>query len=188
MEHNRVDRESAMGPKHDNEEHGIATAFCEDCAEFYCDTCVALHKRFGATRGHQLKPATDIDRTTALAINAQKRNLKCGEHSDTKLEFYCDECHIPICNACCTLTHKGHQHRGMAAVGKEYQKKLEEFIQAAEGQVKKVQGWLKTLKESPQSIQQDTNKARQEVKQAAKEIRDLCNQERAVSAARDTGH
>ena len=59
--------------KHDNKEHGKATAFRADCAEFCCETCVAFHKKFGATRGHQLKPAADVDRITALAVNAQKR-------------------------------------------------------------------------------------------------------------------
>ena len=57
--------------------------------------------------------------------------------------------------------------------GKEYKKKLEEFIQAAEVHVNKVRRQLEKLKASPRSIQQDTDKARHEVKQAAKEIRDL---------------
>ena len=159
--------------KHDNKAHGVATAFCADCAEFYCETCIDLHKMFGVTRGHKLRPTAEVDPSTALATKARKRTLKCGEHSDTILDFYCDTCHIPVCAKCCLLTHKQHQYRDMTAVGKEYKKKLEDFIQGAEVHVSKVRGQLKKLKASSHSIQQDTDKARHEVKQAANEMRDL---------------
>ena len=104
---------------------------------------------------------------------AEKRNLKCGEHPDAKLDFYCDTCHIPVCAKCCLLKHKRHQYRDMTAVGEECRRKLEEFIQAAEVHVNKVRGEFKKLKASPHTIQRDINKARQDVKQAANEIRDL---------------
>ena len=168
-----MDRGSVTVPSTTTTNMAWQQHFCADCAEFYCEACVALHRTFPVTRDHEFRPAVDVDRGTALATKVQKRNLKCGEHPDTELDFYCDTCHVPVCTKCCLQTHKQHQHRDMTAVGKEYQTKLEKVIQAAEVHVNKVRGQLRKLKASSHSIQQDTNKARQEVKEAANEIRDL---------------
>ena len=169
----RTEHRECDNAKHDNKAHGTVTVFCPDCAEFYCETCATYHKTFVATRDHVLRPAADVEGSTALAVKAQERNLKCGEHPDKLLNFYCDTCNVLICTTCFLLTHKQHKCRDLKVVGEEYQKKLEELIYVAEVHVSTVRRQLEELKAYPHSIQRDTNKARQEVKQAANEIRDL---------------
>ena len=159
--------------KKDTKAHGGATTFCADCEEFYCETCASYHRMLGVSCHHQLSPASEADTSTVLAAKLRKRILKCGEHPDVKLDFYCDTCRIPVCSKCCLLKHKQHQYRDLTAVGKAYQKKLEEHIQAAEGHLIKVHGQLKGLKASALSIQRDTDEARLQVKQAANNMRDL---------------
>ena len=123
------------------------------------------------TSGARHNGQTECDNTKH--DKAEKRNLKCGEHPDANLDFYCDTCHVPVCAKCCLLKHKQHQYRDMTEVGEEYQRKLEEFIQAAEVHANKVRGQVKELEASQHTIQRDINKARQEVKKAANEMRDL---------------
>ena len=159
--------------KYDDDIHEMAVTFCADCAEFYCETCKAFHKKSGVTREHELTPVADVDLGIALAIRAQKGNPKCGEHPNTRVDFYCDTCDNPVCAKCCLLKHKQHECRKVTAVGEEYQKKLEQYIQVTNVHIRNLEVRLKELKTSPHAIQQDTNKVRQEVHQVVKEIRDL---------------
>ena len=173
-----TDQRQCDNAKGSKSPHGKVTVFCMDCAEFYCESCESNHRMFRATKGHQMKPADEIDTTTVLAVKQQTRIPRCEQHPTQHINLYCDTCHIPVCTTCCVLTHKQHDYRELVTAAQEFRDRLTSLDKAAAGHREKLNKHLKQLHTSEQDIQKDVNKAHQEVDQAADQMVALVNKRR----------
>ena len=78
------------------------------CRNFLCTACFDAHQRLKATRGHQ---NVLIDKLQAQDVEEFiNRPVMCSQqyHENPPLEFYCEECKVPICHKCCVVSHNRH--------------------------------------------------------------------------------
>ena len=156
-----------------NTSHGDATAFCQECAEFYCNTCSDYHKAFGVSREHHMRPAAEVDMSVMHQSQMLHRMQHCAQHPRQELDIYCDTCLVPVCTKCCLLAHKQHVYRELSTVGEDCQKQLSDMVQAATEHMTKLQEQHGKLETSQNNIQRDITKARKELHLKADEIRDM---------------
>ena len=85
-----------------------ATCYCFVCQNFLCKDCFEAHQRLKATRGHRNVLIDKLQtRDVEELIN---RPVMCSQqyHENQPLEFYCEECKVPICHKCSVVSHNRH--------------------------------------------------------------------------------
>ena len=85
-----------------------ATCYCFVCQSFLCKDCFEAHQRLKATRGHR---NVLIDNLQAYDVEELiNRPVMCSQqyHENQPLEFYCEECKVPICHKCSVVSHNRH--------------------------------------------------------------------------------
>jgi len=78
------------------------------CQNFLCKSCFDAHQRLKATRGHR---NVLIDKLQAQDVEELiNRPVMCSQqyHENQPLEFYCEECKVPICHKCSVVSHNRH--------------------------------------------------------------------------------
>ena len=90
------------------DETNSATCYCFVCQNFLCTACFDAHQRLKATRGHR---NVLIDKLQAQDVEELiNRPVMCSQqyHENQPLEFYCEECKVPICHKCSVVSHNRH--------------------------------------------------------------------------------
>ena len=78
------------------------------CQNFLCTPCFEAHQRLKATRGHR---NVVIEKLQAQDVeDLIHRPVMCSQqyHENQPLEFYCEECKVPICHKCSIVGHNRH--------------------------------------------------------------------------------
>ena len=91
-----------------------AVAYCQMCAQFICERCAKLHRRWSDYKGHVVFALETLRSSDILKIEhlvkapdcLQGVNY-CFKHSSEKLKLYCEECLELICHDC-MLKHRNH--------------------------------------------------------------------------------
>ena len=90
------------------DENNSVTCYCFVCQNFLCKDCFDAHQRLKATRGHR---NVFIDKLRTQDVEELiNRPVMCSQqyHENQPLEFYCEECKVPICLKCCVVSHNRH--------------------------------------------------------------------------------
>ncbi|XP_068727049.1 E3 ubiquitin-protein ligase TRIM71-like [Montipora capricornis] len=90
------------------DENNTATCYCFVCQIFLCASCFESHQRLKVTRGHR---NVLIDKLRAQDVqDLIHRPVMCSQqyHEDQPLEFYCEDCKVPICHKCTVVSHNRH--------------------------------------------------------------------------------
>ena len=90
------------------DENNTATCYCFVCQNFLCKSCFDAHQRLKATRAHR---NVLIDKLQAQDVEELiNRPVMCSQqyHENQPLEFYCEECKVPICHKCSVVSHNRH--------------------------------------------------------------------------------
>ena len=85
-----------------------ATCYCFVCQNFLCKDCFDPHQRLKSTRGHR---NVLIDKLQTQDVEGLiNRPVMCSQqyHENQPLEFYCEECKVPICHKCSVVSHNRH--------------------------------------------------------------------------------
>ena len=90
------------------DENNTASSYCFVCENFLCTPCFEAHQRLKATRGHrnvvieklQVQDVEDLIHRPAMCSQQY--------HENQPLEFYCEECKVPICHKCSVVGHNRH--------------------------------------------------------------------------------
>ena len=127
---------------------------------------------------HRKRTTSEDDASKSTTVETAQQQTRCDQHPMLRLDMYCDTCHVPLCAKCCVLTHKQHDCRELAVVGRQFQDKLSKLTQDAGAHIYKLNEHIEGLHTSRCDIQRDTDKAWQEVDQAADEMIDFVNKRR----------
>ena len=87
-----------------------SVVYCTECNDLLCKDCSSAHKKLRSTRMHSsftLEKAYAMSRDN-LAKLIQSFPHTCQDHTDQHLDFYCQQCIIPVCVKCTTINHKDH--------------------------------------------------------------------------------
>ena len=90
------------------DENNTASSYCCVCQSFLCSPCFEAHQRLKATRGHR---NVVIEKLQVQDVQELiHRPVLCSQqyHENQPLEFYCEECKVPICHKCSVVSHNRH--------------------------------------------------------------------------------
>ena len=90
------------------DENNTASSYCFVCQSFLCSPCFEAHQRLKATRGHR---NVVIEKLQVQDVQELiHRPVMCSQqyHENQPLEFYCEECKVPICHKCSVVSHNRH--------------------------------------------------------------------------------
>nr|KAG5700568.1 hypothetical protein BaRGS_015364 [Batillaria attramentaria] len=79
-----------------------ATSICLKCGDMMCIVCTKTHKKFSATKHHDVE---DLATMTAERLAANRR-LPCSVHDDEQSKLYCPTHGAAICHLCATSKHR----------------------------------------------------------------------------------
>ena len=101
-------------------------AYCTECDELFCCRCWEHHQGLKKSSSHSsftLKEAQNTSRDNLTKMLPSSSPM-CHDHVDQKLNFYCNQCTIPVCVECTIKKHKGHP---VTEVSKQIIQKKEEI-------------------------------------------------------------
>ncbi|XP_062616607.1 E3 ubiquitin-protein ligase TRIM8-like [Saccostrea cucullata] len=82
-----------------------ATNICLTCQDSLCGICTKSHRRSRASNTHKIIPIDDPNAVTQLT-SASVKIENCQEHSDRKVELYCNDHSQPCCTLCVSTEHR----------------------------------------------------------------------------------
>ncbi|XP_071116547.1 uncharacterized protein [Haliotis cracherodii] len=77
-----------------------ANVWCSICDDALCKSCAKAHRRFPATRHH------DVLDLSSEVTTIRKRKVMCNEHKDECIKFLCKDCKKATCHTCCVIYHR----------------------------------------------------------------------------------
>lgn len=87
-----------------------AVAFCKECDEFICSSCLASHQKMRVKfRGHQTFSLEDLKSGAKAFPNKQLPPCECPEHKEV-YKLYCFDCCRLICRDCIVIEHAQHHY------------------------------------------------------------------------------
>ena len=131
------------------------TGYCPKCVEFYCQRCLAAHRRMAATERHKILLGSDMP---ACQADKPVKYRLCDKHDGEDQDRYCFDHGITMCGICLTRDHKQCQVKEVSEASKSFNMSAEKTSFRAD-----VDLLLKHAKESSQSIK--SNKTRLEKKE-----------------------
>ena len=165
------------------DENNSATCYCFVCQNFLCKDCFYAHQRLKATRGHR---NVLIDKFQTQDVEELiNRPVMCSQqyHENQPLEFYCEQCKVPICHKCSVVSHNRHtmtDTQKAAQVRKmqmaEAMKKVKAETVLYENEIKKQINLMDKNKNEILSAEKKMTEAVEEM------IRDLREHERKMKA------
>ena len=90
------------------DENNAASSYCFVCLLFFCTSCFEAHQRVKTSRGHR---NVVLEKLQAQDVEELiHRPVMCSQqyHENQPLEFYCEECKVPICIKCSVVSHNRH--------------------------------------------------------------------------------
>lgn len=91
------------------EEGANASAFCLDCQEWLCETCVSAHHRVRVTKDHVIRQKDEMEGEKTSGLS--QKYLFCPVHSHEQLKLYCETCDKLTCRDCQLSDHKDHKYQ-----------------------------------------------------------------------------
>ena len=129
-----------------------SVAYCTECTDLLCGDCWNGHQKVRLTRNHYsftLEEACSISREQLTKL-IQSFTHTCQVHTDQQLDFYCQQCIIPVCVKCTIINHKDHPVTEVSKQVDSNKATVHESIQGfqvAQQQLKKVLILGKEIKE-----------------------------------------
>ena len=128
--------------------------YCPKCVEFYCQTCLAVHRRMAVSERHKILLGSDMP---ACQADKPVKYQLCDKHDGEGKDRYCFDHGITICGICDFREHKQCQVKEVSDACKSFNISAEKASFSAD-----VGLLLKHVKETSQSIK--LNKAELEKK------------------------
>ena len=107
-----------------------AFGFCVQCGEFICKECNEMHKKFKATRMHEVLKGNDLPEDLS-AFNKLSKIHFCSKHPDKEIEFKCIKDDMLFCSMCAHSEHKTCESiKHISSIDEESQTKIDSFLEA----------------------------------------------------------
>ncbi|XP_074616525.1 E3 ubiquitin-protein ligase TRIM45-like isoform X2 [Acropora palmata] len=142
----------------DSEDEAVSR--CKDCRVFMCDFCVTAHKRFRATRGHQMLSMAEVQK---LGSKALSKPSFCVKHTGETLKLFCETCEETICRDCTIVDHREHKYNFVADVAEREREVLHILLNKAKGKEVVVANGLETVYAMKELVQSRVSEVNNEV-------------------------
>lgn len=145
--------------------HGLATQFCKDCEQFYCQNCVESHQNIKKVCNHSM---TLVDEMPKKQI--EKAIKTCTKH-EKPFNTLCTSCKVLICQDC-GQAHKEHLLMKLKDAAKEAQRNLEDIKRDINECKDQQETLLKRTHDTEAQIRKSVEDTKTKISQAAKQNRD----------------
>ena len=131
------------------EAKSVATAYCQMCVEYMCDSCLEAHGKFRKNNYHEIISMDDI--------NKGKGKVKrfCHDHPQEEKLWVCTTCNCLICFRCRVIDHNDANHKLDKVT--DFQKRMKdqiEFLKKKAGEkVESIEKHMKMTKEQDAKIE-----------------------------------
>ena len=85
------------------------TSFCQQCAEFICESCSMTHRELDEFKGHKVKKMEKLEGDSVRLVSPKKGSVCCTKHGKD-LKLYCESCNDLICIDCTVHIHEDHTY------------------------------------------------------------------------------
>ena len=87
-----------------------ATGFCRDCAEFICDACTTVHRKWKQFKSHEIISLEEVQTEATNLVRPKKQVSYCPRHPESILKIFCETCSELICVDCTIGLHPRPEH------------------------------------------------------------------------------
>uniref|UniRef100_A0A8C5H4S0 RING-type E3 ubiquitin transferase n=1 Tax=Gouania willdenowi TaxID=441366 RepID=A0A8C5H4S0_GOUWI len=140
------------------DDNAVPIAYCGDCVEWLCKTCVEAHQRVKVTKDHKIHTKEDID---SPSLSGQ-RPVFCPIHKKEPLKLFCETCDTLTCRDCQLQEHKEHRYQFLEEAFQNHKDviettmaKLQEKKNYVHYSVSQVQSRLKELNETHKKVEHE---------------------------------
>ena len=165
------------------DENNNATCYCFVCQNFLCKDCFEAHQRLKTTRGHR---HVLIDKLQAQDVEElMQRPVMCSQqcHENQPLEFYCEECKVPICLKCCVVSHNRHTMTDTQKAAQVQKMQMAEAVKKVKAETVLYENEIKKQIDLMDKNKNEILSAEKKMTEAVEEmIRDLREHERKMKA------
>ena len=165
------------------DENNTATCYCFVCQNFLCTACFEAHQRLKATRGHR---NVLIDKLQAQDVEELiHRPVMCSQqyHENQPLEFYCEECKVPICHKCSVVSHNRHTMTDTQKAAQQHKMQMAEAVEKVKAEAVIYENEIKKQAELMDKSKNEILCAEKNMTDAVEElIRDLRQHETNMKA------
>ena len=111
----------------DSGERKLATMFCVECCQKFCDACVDSHRRIRTTRNHNIVNVTDEQH--ASKNSGTSARVCCDDHDGEVVKMFCFDCRTAICTICFEKQHKSHKCSDVGVVAENFGRQMSDDSQ-----------------------------------------------------------
>ena len=142
----------------DSEDQAVSR--CNVCSVFMCDFCVTAHRRFLATRGHQILSMAEVQKIGSKAL---AKPSFCAKHTSETLKLFCETCQETVCRDCTIVDHREHKYNFVADVSEGMRKDLHSSMSKATDKEIAVSEGLETVEAMKLLVQSKVSEVNKEV-------------------------
>ena len=144
------------------EAKSVATAYCQMCVEYMCDSCLAAHGTFRKNNYHEVISMDDINKGDV------KVKRVCHEHPQEERLWVCTTCNCLICFRCRVIDHNDANHRldNVTDFQKRMKDQIEYLKKKAGEKVKSFENHMKMAKEQDAKIDLKINEVITDINEA----------------------
>ena len=151
------------------DENNTASSYCFVCQNFFCTACSEAHQRLKTTRAHR-----NVLIKKLQAQDVQElihRPVMCSQqyHENQPLEFYCEECKVPICHKCSVVSHNRHTMTDTQKAAQVQKMQMKDALEKVEAKIAVCEMEVRKKNEMIQ-------KSRKEAMSAEKKMKDTVNE------------
>ena len=164
------------------EENNTASSYCFVCQNFFCTACSEAHQRLKTTRAHR---NVLIKKLQAQYVQELiHRPVMCSQqyHENQPLEFYCEECKVPICHKCSVVSHNRHTMTDTQKAAQVQKMQMKDALEKVEAKIAVCEMEVRKKNEMIQKSRKEAMSAEKKMKGTVNEcICELQQHERTMN-------
>jgi len=119
---------------------------CNQCPfiPYFCDTCFAFLHKSEPNKSHIPRQISNdnekenIPKKQHLLHKSEEQINHCSIHTERKLEYFCEECKVPICCDCFISGHKKHDAGTIQDKEKDIRTKISQELKDCQNNIKEI--------------------------------------------------
>ncbi len=155
---------------------GKAIAFCRQCVNFICNTCVDSHKHMRVFAGHAISTLDELKQGGVKKLTFENTPPpKCEDHEEPK-NIFCFDCNKLICQHCIVFDHRDHKSEFVKKAAPATCKKLTEHLSPLKNLLPDLSTAVNQVKGTKQKIQAQKELTERQVNAKFQELHDILDQ------------
>jgi tripartite motif-containing protein 2/3 len=158
--------------------NALASAYCCDCQEKYCENCAKVHRNSKLSRSHKLIGLQEFAR---LKDNEERCDLlpsMCEKHVDQSISLFCSDCKVAMCVVCDSAYHKQHKTADIKEIAEEFRQQMISDREDIVRGIGRLQELLQALEKQRKCFTKCAAEAEAQIDKRAEEIKQMIERNR----------